>query len=310
MNFDSYINNCFDSLFTTPSPPAHHFHFWQEPPELPDSRKSSIWVERDDFYGDLISLAAPAKKKKKNDEVENPYLLVGFETEFKTPAAPLTRDLIKEGHAKSLILSYQFHAKHPDGREWHGICCPEGAQRISLRDFIIFVLGVGARQHGIDQLPTDIYLVGHFTRADIPAFADFQDITQFTSAIRSTFMSLDTNVQLSIPVHNEQIPVRVHLRDTMLLTPQSSKSLKALGELVGVNKVELSADRSTFKEMIRNMDRLRAENWPLFQAYALTDAEICVRYIEQVIDQYKAITGKNKVPITLTSIGIDQLLLS
>jgi hypothetical protein len=62
--------------------------------------------------------------------------------------------------------------------------------------------------------------------------------------------------------------------------------------------------------MIRNMDKLRSENWPLFKSYALTDAEICVRYIEQVINQYKAITGKSKVPITLTSIGIDQLLQS
>jgi hypothetical protein len=96
----------------------------------------------------------------------------------------------------------------------------------------------------------------------------------------------------------------------MLLTPQSSKSLKALGELVGVEKVELTPDREEFKRVIRNMDKLRYENWPLFKRYALTDAEICVRYMEKVIDQYKAVTGNFKVPITLTGIGVDLLLKS
>ena len=44
---------------------------------------------------------------------------------------------------------------------------------------MVFVMGVGARQFGIDNLPTNIYLVGHFTRADIPAFADFADLTKY-----------------------------------------------------------------------------------------------------------------------------------
>ncbi len=299
------------SIIPTPtiysvSQPSHHFEFWQEPPELENSRKSTLWVERKDFYGGFDDEKAGTAKKM----ADRPYLLVGFDTEFKTPSTPLSREMIKEGHAKSLILSYQFHAKHPDGREWQGIFCPERDHRISLQEFMVFVLGVGAREHGIDQFPADIFLVGHFTRADIPAFADFQELTKSTSAVRSTFVSTDTNVPLDIPVEDGEIPIRINLRDTILLTPQSSKSLKALGELVGVKKVELSADRNIYKQMIRNMDRLRSENWPLFKEYALTDAVICVRYMEKVIEQYKSITGKNKVPITLTSIGIDLMLQS
>ena len=30
---------------------THIFTFWQEPPEITKNSKSSIWVERDDFYG-------------------------------------------------------------------------------------------------------------------------------------------------------------------------------------------------------------------------------------------------------------------
>ena len=284
---------------------SHIFTFWQEPPEISKNSKSSIWVERDDFY------CNPNKGvKSSKNRPPAPYLIVGFDTEFKTPPAPLTKDEIKKGFAKSLILSYQFHAKHPDGREWQGICCPDRDERISLTEFMIFVLGVGARQFGIANLPTDVYLVGHFTRADIPAFSDFKKLTKYMSALRSTFVSTDTNVKLDLPIDGDVVKIRVFIRDTMLLTPQSSKSLKKLGDLVGVTKVELAQDKSTYLKMIRNMDQVRKDNWELFRSYALTDAEICVRYIEQVVELYKAITGKTKVPITLTSIGIDQLLLT
>ncbi len=298
----------------TPDEASNIFSFWQEPADIAKNSKSYIWVERKDFYcfsehsapvgGEPVKKAG--RKRKKGSE---PYLIVGFDTEFKTPPAALSRSEIKEGLAKSLILSYQFHAKHPDGREWQGICCPDQDERLTLQQFMIFVMGVGARQFDIDTLPSNIYLVGHFTRADIPAFADFAELTKKMSAVRSTFVSLDTNVQLKLPGTDADIPIKVFFRDTMLLTPQTSKSLKALGELVGVKKVELSPDRAIYKEMIRNMDRVRSNQWELFKSYALTDAEVCVRYIEQVISQYKEITGKDKVPITLTSIGLDQLLI-
>jgi hypothetical protein len=292
---------------------SHKLQFWQEPPEISKNNKSTIWVEREDFYcfsdhTNQVVPESPKKGSRKGKKVTKPYLILGFDTEFKTPSAALSRSEIKEGLAKSLILSYQFHAKHPDGREWQGICCPDNDERLTLAQFILFALGVGARQFNIDNLPTDIYIVGHFTRADIPAFADFAEITKKISAVRSTFVSLDTNVPLSLPSNDGDIPIKIFIRDTMLLTPQTSKSLKDLGELVGVKKVELSPERSVYKKMIRNMDIVRSTQWDLFKSYALTDAEICVRYIEQVISQYKEITSKDKVPITLTSIGIDQLL--
>ena len=182
-----------------PDETSNIFSFWQEPGDIAKNSKSYIWVERKDFYcfsersapvgGEPVKKAG--RKRKKGSE---PYLIVGFDTEFKTPPAALSRSEIKEGLAKSLILSYQFHAKHPDGREWQGICCPDQDERLTLQQFMIFVMGVGARQFDIDTLPSNIYLVGHFTRADIPAFADFAELTKKMSAVRSTFVSLDTNV--------------------------------------------------------------------------------------------------------------------
>lgn len=285
--------------------------FWIEPQELKNKNsKSSMWVERDDFYCCRQDVSGLSVKEHESKH----YLLVGFDTEFKTPSVALSPSEVKEeGKARSLILSYQFHAKTSEGLEWSGICCPEGDERITLQDFLIFVLGTGARVHGVRNLPIKVYLVGHFTRADIPAFADFQELTKYMSAVRSTFVTTNDHFQgILIPTLDDEVPLKlkVFLRDTMLLTPQSSKSLKALGELVGIEKVELTPDREEFKLIIRNMDKLRYENWDLFKRYALTDAVICVRYMEKVIDQYKAVTGNFKVPITLTGIGVDLLLKS
>lgn len=279
--------------------------FWIAPPELKiKNSKSSIWVEESDFY----CLSPLQKIQWKNGVL--PHILVGFDTEFKTPLALSASDIkADDGRAKSLILSYQFHAKTHDGFEWSGICCPDGDARLSITEFILFVLGSGARKHRRKDLPTDVYLVGHFTRADIPAFSDFQEMTHYMSALRSTFVTTNEHLKISLKTLNGlPVGLNLYIRDTMLLTPQAKRSLKELGKLVGVEKVELSAHRETYQEMISNMDVVRRENWPLFKAYAMTDAEICLRYIETVIVQYRKITGKFKVPNTLTSIGVDLLL--
>jgi hypothetical protein len=232
---------------------------------------------------------------------------VGFDTEFKTPGYAVTKEDIQNAKAKSLILSYQFYAKSSDGKVWKGICCPDGDERISLAEFMLFVLGSGARLEGLKDLPTKIYLVGHFTRADIPAFSNFDDLTSVISAVRNTFISIDKKIELPMVVGQGEVKLRIFLRDTILLTPQSSRRLKDIGELVGVEKVELSSDRKIYQEKIRNMDVVRRDEWELFKEYALTDAEICVHYLERVMQEYEGVTGKKKVPVTLTGIGIDLL---
>ena len=279
--------------------------YWTGPPELgnPDD-VVELWVEP----GDLSPIEQRKRRKKNEAASREKYLMIGFDTEFKTPDEPLTPEEIRMGFARSLILSYQFYAKTFDGVVWQGICCPEGDSRISLVDFMVFVIGMGARQHGVKSIPSKVYLVGHFTRADIPAFSDFNEINNLFSAVRNTFVSIDNSMDVNIPISDgTNALVKIYIRDTILLTPQSSKRLKQLGDLVGVEKVELSEDAATYRQIIRNMDKLRSEDWDLFKRYALTDAEICVKYIEKVMDEYNSVTGQFKVPITLTGIGIDLL---
>lgn len=277
-----------------------------EPPAI-SKGKRSFKLE----FGDFVKDENVGGKKIRKTLDEIPYLILGFDTEFKTPDYLVNKLDIKEGRAKYRVLSYQFHAKLSSGEEWQGICCPEGDERMTMGEFISFALGKGVTDHGISNMPTRIYLAGHFTRADIPAFGDFQDQTAFMSSVRGSFVSIDDSTPLNMVFDDENdVRIDVFIRDTMLLTPQASKSLKEIGKLVGVEKVELHPDRSIYKEMIRNMDSVRDTQWDLFRRYALTDAEICVRYIERVIDQYQTVTGKKKVPLTLTSIGVDLLVKS
>lgn len=290
---------------------SNKVQFFAEPAELKGNKTPQ---ETEVTSADFIPAKAKAKRTRKkvaDTEAEAPetYLIIGFDTEFKTPEHLVTRAEIVLGMAKYRVLSYQFHAKTSDGHEWQGICCPEGDERMTLGQFVVFALGLGARDHQIKNMPTKIYLVGHFTRADIPAFADFQDLTYLMSSVRNTFVSIDTGVKMRIdyPDGSASTSLILLFRDTMLLTPQASRSLKEMGKLVGQAKLQLDPDEAKHKDMIRNMDKVRVEHWDLFKRYAINDATICVRYIEKVIEQFEQITGKKKVPVTLTYIGVDLL---
>ena len=235
--------------------------------------------------------------------------MVGFDTEFKTPDAPVEWKDLKDGKGKYEVLSYQHHCKLRDGREWSGLCCPKPGERMTLGEFIVFALGSGRDLLRAGELPTSIYLVGHFTRADIPAFADFKDITEFLANVRNTFISDDAYIPVDISTGPaSKIELKVRIRDTILLAPAQSKSLAALGELTGHEKVVLDPDPTRERWMKQNMDIVRRDHWDLFKKYALTDAVICVKFLERVRDTDNAITDSSKIPVTLTSIGVELLL--
>jgi hypothetical protein len=274
---------------------------YEEPPEL-GAPLITHRLFADDF--DQTLFVSTSSKRLALDS--QPYILIGFDTEFKTPSYTLTKDDIKAGAGKYKVLSYQFHAKSSDGSDWQGILCPKDDERITLAEFLIFVFS--KRPDRRLKISPQIFLVGHFTRADLPAFSDFSDQASYLSNVRNTFVSIDEYQRVAITAGDDVFNLKVVIRDTMLLTPQSAKSLKGLGELLGVPKLMLDDDMKKHREKITAMDKVRCDDWRRFKAYALMDATICLRYIERMIAQYHLVTGKHKVPVTLTSIGVDLLL--
>jgi uncharacterized protein YjiS (DUF1127 family) len=245
-----------------------------------------------------------------------PFLVIGFDTEYKTSAEAIDREDLEQGLGRNTILSYQVHCKlyddnKSDAVEWGGIIYPADGSvdnRLSLAELLTFAIWRGVSTGAVDAVPQSIYLVGHFTRADVPAFSDFQTLTKMMSSVRNTFLSIDNHIAVDLPCRDgDTVPMKVLLRDTMLLSPAASKGLKALGELVGQPKIDLDADPAKDQFYKENMDILLAENPALFESYALNDAVICVRYADRMIEQSRTLLGKPKLPATLTSIGVDLL---
>jgi hypothetical protein len=274
------------------------------PPHFSNALREVYQVNPSNFEPDK-------KTKGKKQSVSNSELIIGFDTEYRSKQVVFTRDEIKQGLAKSEILSYQFHCIYNDTKTWSGICCPEKDQRIDIGTFIIFALAKGIQQKLIKKIPRKVILVGHFTRADVPAFEDFKSLTTSISGIRNTFISLDIPINLEIQFpRSENITISIMLRDTMLLSPGTSKSLSAVGDLVERPKIKLSEDPKEDKELKINMDKLRDDNWDLFKSYALNDAIICAEYLNLVNKLAKSVTGESKSPATLTSIGVKLLINS
>ena len=73
--------------------------------------------------------------------------------------------------------------------------------------------------------------------------------------VRNTFLSIEQYIPIELRSSQDVIAkLKVIIRDTMLLTPQASKSLRAIGDLVGYPKVELDPDPLVHKQLLERMD--------------------------------------------------------
>ena len=238
-------------------------------------------------------------------------LLLGFDTEYQV-IDPVGRKDIESGKAHNEILSYQFCIKliskggKGDEPEVEGIIVPVGDKRIDIQDFVSFAIGSFATTYRDVQIPADIYLIGHFTRADLPAFSEFTNPARtFLSNVRNTFVSIDSFIPIEVEdsAGTAVATLRLHLRDTLLLAPANAKSLADIGEIVGLEKISLAPTRAQDLQIKTHMKEFREASWDKFREYAIRDAQVCVRYAEQVVRQYDALFDEFKLPITLTQFG-------
>ena len=91
----------------TPDEASNIFSFWQEPADIAKNSKSYIWVESNNFYRANEKI----RKRKGEPKSSSPFLIIGFDTEYKTPSNPLQRWELEEGYGRNKILSYQVFCK-------------------------------------------------------------------------------------------------------------------------------------------------------------------------------------------------------
>lgn len=263
--------------------------------------------------------AKDTKRGQKRENVSR-YLVLGFDTEYQAHAA-VTKSEIQDENNKihNEVLSYQYCIKIVSNDEddpkqsVQNIIIPKDKKLLDLPSFIAFAVGDFIERHPKTAIPEDIYLVAHFTRADLPGFAGFEDIAKgFLSNIRNTFVSLGAYIPVKIETeeHITLADFKVRIRDTVLLAPANAKKLADVGEIVGFKKLTLGKTSEEDLEIkSHGMKQLRETQWETFKKYAIRDAEICVRYSEKLMKQNHILTEKLELPVTLTSFGTQMVQL-
>jgi hypothetical protein len=256
--------------------------------------------------------APPERKGRQKKPPVTSLLMIGFDSEYQSrePIGPTKEDATE---ARNEILSYQFCARLIDRdrtdqepRQASGIIIPDVKKRWLLRDFIAAAIGTFQRDYPNLIVPTDVYLVGHFTRADLPMFEEFADEARRTmNNVRSTFVSIERSIPMPVVDRTgEQLAeFKIRLRDTILLAPSNAKQLADVGKMLGFEKIEVAETRAEERQIKKQMKQFRSDNWPKFREYAIRDAEICAHYAEQLIRQYHGLFGLFAMPLTLTSFG-------
>lgn len=283
-------------------------HTFQIEPDAQGGATLTATISRDRI------IPAPKRQGNKKAPPVESYLLIGFDTEYQSIAAvDVTQVRRGAADAKNVVLSYQYCVKLVEkagdiGRDLSvsGIVVPKDGERLTFEDFIAFAVGAWLGEFPDQQAPANIYLVGHFTRADLPAFNAFAEIVQeHLTSIRNTLVSMGSPITIMVGGHSQddELALKVQLRDTVLLAPGNSKSLSAVGDILSMPKVRLHKDVYEEARLKANMAELRDSNWPLFRDYAIRDAEICVRYAERIMRQNTSLLNDFRLPVTLTSFG-------
>lgn len=252
----------------------------------------------------------PPASKKVSVISSDLTLHIGFDTEY--VFNPETR--------QNDILSYQSYVVLPDNTGISNIIYPPDSQkksRLSFKEFLCQTITPLLETGVITKWPGIINIYAHFIRADIASFANFwSDYKILLKGIRGTVSSfknrygIDFDEQQERRVKTEQImfdkrtsPPRcsnVAFIDTLLITP-GGMGLAECGELLGLPKLTIPAPYS-----ITNMREYLLGDRAGFEAYALRDAEIAVRYALQVRNFCARELMIDRVPTTIGAMAVSR----
>ena len=252
----------------------------------------------------------PPASKKVSVISSDLTLHIGFDTEYVFNPETQQND----------ILSYQSYVALPDNTGISNIIYPPDSQkksRLSFKDFLCQTITPLLETGVITKWPGIINIYAHFIRADIASFANFwSDYKILLKGIRGTVSSfknrygIDFDEQQERRVKTEQImfdkrtsPPRcsnVAFIDTLLITP-GGMGLAECGELLGLPKLTIPAPYS-----ITNMREYLLGDRAGFEAYALRDAEIAVRYALQVRNFCARELMIDRVPATIGAMAVSR----
>ena len=263
-------------------------------------------------------------------------LIIGFDTEYVSALAG-EGDNVRKADVDALaagnkVLCISYAVTNPDtGQKFSGVVDipPTRNRRWTLKQFIERVLDTvidqnmidpevlnGAKLKGRKKRHIRIGLVAHFTRADLPGFADFKKLKKKFDGVRGTYVTIANPLIIKCRLSKHRPSVSITMRDTMLLAPAGKGKLEALGEMLAkdsgrdlekLSVPDVTDENGTTVSGITRMDIVQREHPEAFARYAIRDAEVAVDYFERVA-QFAAEWGILKSPATLGALGVNKYL--
>ena len=225
-----------------------------------------------------------------DQQVTSAYdLIVGFDTEY-VRGSHLDDSVPDDDNA---VVSYQMAIYSPaTGQRKSGVIKTEGLtrrHRLSMRRFMELVVAAAITEGMVDaRRKIRIALVAHFTRADLPGFRDFNKQKSRFDAVRKTYCSMNRPAVFDvIGAAGTRVKATISLFDTRLLAPAGAGALRALGGLLGFEKLsvpEVCDETRASRAGIDRMDLVLTQHPEAFTAYAVRDAEIAVEWFLRVND--------------------------
>lgn len=218
--------------------------------------------------------------------------IIGFDSEYVSGAVA--------GGDKNLILSYQAYAIIPSQHaEWFWALDVENSERLKLEDLLVATLLEGKRLNAFQKWPRHVGLVAHWTLADLTSFSDFKAIRTQFDGVRKTYITIgEGNIATFHDVNRNKHVVEYFLRDTLLLAPSKGGSLASIGQLLGLDKIEVPTSEK------KDLRRLKACDPKLYWRYAMTDAEIAAAYFLRIVKIAQFMLSSSEVnPLTLGSLA-------
>ena len=145
------------------------------------------------------------EEKDLKDSLGKDKCYIAFDTEYTNLREVL--DQTEKDGKKNLYLSYQYSAVWK-GCRWKNVGFPKEGERIGLDEFVCWVLSECPllRDEKEDKLPHSIFIICHYSRADLPAFEEF-----FSKSNKAKLM----NLHRTFVTMNKGAPLRllIYFRD-------------------------------------------------------------------------------------------------
>ncbi len=263
-----------------------------------------------------VSEYVKSKKKSKRYKARTKFFdrpIISFDTEY----------VLSKCGKYNRVLSYQFVTLH-NGKVSKLVLYPESTKksgRLSMDYCFARVIEKAIEDGVLDRWPTDIIVTAHFMKADLFNFNQaFDQVKTHIKGIRKTVASLGDAYELDLskvltrridkdPVkvrdkHNNYRSLHLSFYDTMLLAPANAQSLAAVGDIVGVPKLEIPEPYS-----IERMDEYLAGDKKGFEEYGLTDSLISALHFKMTADLCKEL-GLKSVPYTIGGMAVKTFINS